>query len=300
MADDKGPFSKPSNLTKWQGCKQFLWNSDTKECLGRTGMSWLKITVFYIIFYSCLAAFWTVMLIIFYQTLSSSEPRWQLDSSRIGSSPGLGFRPRPPEDNIDSTLIWFNADKQDTIDHWVKNLEEFLKPYKSQRNVSSCSIDQGPGDDKTCYFSIDKINDKCSTSSGYGYPARTPCVLIKLNRIYNWVPEPYKNASDLPSGIPEDIKMIYSPDYVWISCIGENAADKDNIGDVEYLPEQGISVKFFPFKNQKEYLSPFVFVRFKDIAKNVLVNIECKAWAKNIKYDRGDRLGSVHFELLVD
>lgn len=32
----------------------------------------------------------------------------------------------------------------------------------------------------------------------------------------------------------------------------------------------------------------------------VLINIECKAWARNIHHDRTDRRGSVHFELMVD
>jgi sodium/potassium-transporting ATPase subunit beta len=32
----------------------------------------------------------------------------------------------------------------------------------------------------------------------------------------------------------------------------------------------------------------------------VLINIECKAWAKNIHHDRADRRGSVHFELMID
>lgn len=36
------------------------------------------------------------------------------------------------------------------------------------------------------------------------------------------------------------------------------------------------------------------------IAAGVLINIECKAWAKNIFYDRYERRGSVHFELMVD
>lgn len=35
-------------------------------------------------------------------------------------------------------------------------------------------------------------------------------------------------------------------------------------------------------------------------AAGVLINIECKAWAKNIVYDRYERRGSVHFELMVD
>lgn len=36
------------------------------------------------------------------------------------------------------------------------------------------------------------------------------------------------------------------------------------------------------------------------VTAGVLINIECKAWAKNIFYDRYERRGSVHFELMVD
>lgn len=32
----------------------------------------------------------------------------------------------------------------------------------------------------------------------------------------------------------------------------------------------------------------------------VLINIECKAWARNIIHDRLDKRGSVHFEIMVD
>lgn len=71
--------------------------------------STVKITVFYIIFFICLAAFWTVMLVIFYQTLDAFQPKWTLDASLIGTVPGLGFRPRPPMSNIDSTLIYFKV-----------------------------------------------------------------------------------------------------------------------------------------------------------------------------------------------
>ena len=30
-----------------------------------------------------------------------------------------------------------------------------------------------------------------------------------------------------------------------------------------------------------------------------MVHVECRAWARNIKYDRRDRIGIVHFELIV-
>lgn len=47
-----------------------------------------KIGLFYLVFYAGLAAFFAVMLVIFYQTLSNFEPKWKLDSSLIGTNPG--------------------------------------------------------------------------------------------------------------------------------------------------------------------------------------------------------------------
>jgi hypothetical protein len=36
------------------------------------------------------------------------------------------------------------------------------------------------------------------------------------------------------------------------------------------------------------------------VAGNVLVKVECKAWARNIRHDRRDRIGLTHFQLLID
>lgn len=36
------------------------------------------------------------------------------------------------------------------------------------------------------------------------------------------------------------------------------------------------------------------------IPGGIIINVECKAWAHNIKHDRKDRVGSVHFELMID
>ena len=50
---------------------------------------------------------------------------------------------------------------------------------------------------------------------------------------------------------------------VWMSCHGENPADKENIGPVEYHPHQGFPKHYFPYKNQPGYHPPLVAIVFK-------------------------------------
>jgi Sodium / potassium ATPase beta chain len=38
-------YSRPVEMGKWDGFKQFLWNGETSECLGRTGGSWGKCQI---------------------------------------------------------------------------------------------------------------------------------------------------------------------------------------------------------------------------------------------------------------
>lgn len=52
--DSKGPAQyqfaiKPEEKPGWEGFKQFLWNSETSEFLGRTASSWCK----YLIQFDC-------------------------------------------------------------------------------------------------------------------------------------------------------------------------------------------------------------------------------------------------------
>lgn len=46
------------------------------------------------------------------------------------------------------------------------------------------------------------------------------------------------------------------------------------------------------------YITDFFFNYI--ISGGIIINIECKAWARNIIHDRKERIGSVHFELLID
>ena len=84
--------------TGWEAFRYMLYNPDTGEVLTRTPLSWLKITVFYCIYYSCLAGFWIACMNIFFATLpdAADGPKWTQDNSIIGVNPGRQYKPSPP------------------------------------------------------------------------------------------------------------------------------------------------------------------------------------------------------------
>lgn len=51
---------------------------------------------------------------------------------------------------------------------------------------------------------------------------------------------------------------------MWISCEGENPADVENIGSIQYFPKRGFPGYFFPYKNQPGYLSPVIAIWFEN------------------------------------
>lgn len=296
--------------------KRFLYDPETGAFLGRTASSWAKIGIFYIIFYICLAVFWITFLWLFGLTLDPRIPKYKLEESLIGTHPGLGFRPMPNDPNALSTLIWYRGTKEENYGYWVNTLQEFLDVYRTPgktpgrgQNIFKCSYDQPPPPGKVCDIDVRQWNP-CTFEERFGYHVQEPCIFIKLNKIYNWRPEFYNDTSDLPAKMPQSLKDAINKtkedlgdlalNNVWVSCEGESPADVENIGPVEYYPRPGFPGYFFPYENSEGYLSPLVAVKFRHPKNGILINIECRAWAKNIAYDRRDKIGVVHFELMID
>lgn len=328
MADKKSSiteqyYTPPPKLSGWESFKIFLWNGETSEFLGRTASSWGKILFFYTIFYACLAGFFIGLLAIFWQTLDTERPKWQLHESLIGTNPGLGFRPMPPEAHLGSTLIWYKSNRPDNMIYWHDTINKFLEDYvdpKNEENIDDgCTYDRPARDGKYCPFKIESL-DNCSpgkTDKKYGFPIKKPCVYLKLNKIYNWTPRVFNetDASQITDAEERD-QYQKMPDFlkeaiantrdqrernlIWVSCEGESPADVENLGPVHYSPRRGFPAYYFPYQNVRGYQPPIVAVQFERPKPGVLINIECKAWAKNIIYDRSDRRGSVHFELMID
>ena len=106
--------------------------------------------------------------------------------------------------------------------------------------------------------------------------------MVKLNRIYDWRPDPYtieevQNNTMMPRHLKNDIQKIYDEkcdssssepcpymNMVWLHCDGEDDPDIENIGPVTYTPFRGFPGYFYPYRNQRGYLSPIVMVQLKN------------------------------------
>ena len=104
-------------LASWNSTlKRFLvycYNSETHEVIGRDGLSWFKISMFYFAFYLFLALFFAFCTWIFFLTVSQTAPTYPGAYSCMGRAedtvngkkvvnPGLGHRPQL---NVESSLI---------------------------------------------------------------------------------------------------------------------------------------------------------------------------------------------------
>jgi len=322
---------RPEEKPGLEGFLTFLWNKETGEVMGRTGMSWLKITVFYIIYYTCLAGFFIMCLSVFLAFLNDKAPMWDTEDSLIGTNPGMGYRPHPPDAKIESTLIWYrhgeangnwNGTSKDI--GWYGRLKNDLQHYHNEsyqnnigrtdgRTFVECGplASEKPGPGHICEINRNELfAGGCTDENYYGYPEAKPCIMIKLNKIFAWEPTPYVNESQMGENVPEVIKEefrkniadgneIYN-EKVWLECHGENPGDVENLGPITYYPGTGFPASYYPYLNQEGYLSPIVFARLESPTKGVMISIECRAYDQLIVHNSQEAIGLVHFELMID
>ena len=306
---------KPVERHGWEAFSWFMYDKNTGAIMGRTPMSWFLITVFYIIYYSCLAGFWALCMFIFYQFIEDHQPRWQQDAGLIGRSPALGVRPGQDDSIIESSVIIFNHDNPKDDENipgykqWVDRLDNYLEPYKTAKangvdcNEKFVKIDgnaEFDAEGKFCKFNITKLGP--CVEGNHGFDSASPCLILKLNKIFGLEHE-YHEDTALPEEMPAELKArigaATDKNQVWVSCKAEFPADKEGVESLELFPKDGgFPSYYFPYLKQEGYQSPLVAVRINNITPGQLIHVECRAWAKNIKYNRRDRVGIVRFEVM--
>jgi len=292
--------SKKSGLAS---AREYVYNPRDKTFFGRTCSSWGKISLFYLVYYAILTAFFAICLMIFFQTMEETRPKQTGMDSLIKGNPGMAFRPMP---KVSSTLIKFKIGEEDTYRKYVDNIKILLHKYKKEHeefgadNYQDCTTSRDDDSDLACKLNLEGLGAECNEANNYGYDEGHPCVLMKLNKVFDWEPVMYPTGND--SNLPEELAANHE-DYagtgVAVTCVGENFGDVDNLGEVKFTPEEGFSKVFFPFSGQKGYQAPLVFLKMDNVKPGVLVQVYCKAWAENIYHHKNDKAGSMRFEVMV-
>ncbi|KAM8715491.1 hypothetical protein ACLKA7_002529 [Drosophila subpalustris] len=288
-----------------QTFSEMLYDPQDGTILGRTPKSWGQLFVFYSIFYIILAILFSICMLAMLSTVNVDQPKWQLEESLIGTNPGLGVRPISEETERGS-VIEFDKKKPAEIDYWTGLIYDYLKDYNSTegRKMKHCDFNQTHNKQDVCFVDETQFGP-CTAANKYGYNQGKPCVFLKLNKIYGWVPQVYDAATP---NMPEDLQQtinnskVEERQKIWVSCNGHYGKDKEQFQNISYYPSQGIPSYYYPYLKQPGYLSPLVAVQFHDPPIGSLMDVECRAWAKNIIYSGSlrDRKGSVTFQFLMD
>ncbi|XP_043258550.1 sodium/potassium-transporting ATPase subunit beta-like [Colletes gigas] len=297
---------------------RFVWDNERKAFLDRTAKEWGQLGIFYLCFYAVLGTIFAVQLKIsidyvsrldkpFFQYVglsSKSHPGRNLllsRSARHFGSPGIVFKPNSIS-AASPIISVFNSSTNARPKRYIHSLTDFLQEYnKSISNYDdSCQGETFRSDRNTkpCFFDIKSLGVCSKSPYGYTYPMQ-PCVLIKFNKRFDWVPNYYNQSSNLPENMPANLKRMIQESkkfYVWLSCDGANNVDKEHIGEIEYIPSPGFPVEYFPFSGQPYYLSPIVALQFKNLTPNRLVTVECNLWASNIKQRTSH---SLDFQIII-
>jgi len=208
-------------------------------------------------------------------------------------------------------------------------LEDYEKPPSGEKTLCTESYIK-PAAEKNipCAIDVSSLNECSSRNGRFGYTdgRGTPCVILKMNKIIEWEPEPYTIVDEageeeavkrgMPGNLVQHVKSLSQStselnrrraNTTWITCDGASAADKEIIGQRGYYYPGfnnisslfgGIPNMNFPYLEQEAYLSPFMFVKFLNPRPGGVIRVKCQAWAKNIDAEAGE--GSIEFELLID
>lgn len=175
---------KNSVKESWVEMKKDLINSEYREFMGRDSVAWFKLSIFYCIFYAVLAGFFILLLYLFYHfKIDMKKPNYFYKDSVMnykGVNPGLGFRPQL---DLESELIQISSKEYKNN---IYSIELFLDKYEKGQKTKFT----GAHGRKQIYDYEEAIKDTpCSRENHFGLNTESPCIIVKLNRIYGWLPK---------------------------------------------------------------------------------------------------------------
>ncbi|XP_076316584.1 sodium/potassium-transporting ATPase subunit beta-like [Tachypleus tridentatus] len=193
------------------------------------------------------------------------------------------------------------ADWPNLVNELSRLMSNYDAKHNVKRNRTEC-FGQLPPEGYACLFDISQISPDCRVSNFFGYRDGSPCIFLQFPNITGWEPQPYSTRDlELTRYLPKELRHGYNPAFAFIDCQGDTDVDKENMGPVLFMPEQGFPVNFFPYTGHPDYMPPLVVIRFRQPKVGVTISITCKLWAKNVSHQYDTALSGVtRLSLLIE
>ncbi|VDO11071.1 unnamed protein product [Rodentolepis nana] len=258
--------------------------------------------LYFLVFYTILGLGSKKCYLCFNEDIQVNE-QGNTYKSALQMNPGLSHIPNP---DIFSTLLYFRT--REPLPYYRKSdeLAAFLHAYQDNTGsteLEDCVQEGGVKQDpeRPCTYDLN-AGGPCNIMNGFGFDTAQACFVLKMGRIYGWLPDP---IDEFATG-------------VLVKCSGVTEDDTYNLGVIRYydmdfkfsaiapaknpgkLTNGSFHSMFFPYKNQLAYLQPLVFVLFDGVKRNTFIRVRCWLIAKNIKVDFEKGEGSTQFEIIYD
>jgi len=215
--------------------------------MGRNGNSWAKIGLFYICFYAFLAGFFAAMLSVFLTTISKPGEGPPKLTQYIANKPGLTI--------VNPVLAGYNVAKPEDLKSFTDKVEDHINKYGDKGySPIPCDVKNVTGYEGKvpCTFSArDALGPNCTKSNNFGLKEGRPCILVKMNKVYDWVP-----AGD--------------SEYLELDC-----------GKTGNVINKGYMKAAMPFRGQKFYTNPIAVVQVH--VKDEPVEVRCTLVGEKIE-----------------
>ena len=228
--------------------------------LGRTLNSWIKILLFYVVYYSFLAC-----LIYYAVTLRASNLTNQPGDNvppmirTRTDSPGAAVYPfHSIESSIDGDgVLDLTNDKHskayvkamNTFTEFMSNKDDTDKEV--ERNVGDCSNPAVKPEDFTCKVpnvgELEKIDFQKSIDE------KAPVFVVNLNKIYNWKPINYGKSYDRSSTTSAATGLSFKKNSVELNCYQFKPKEgivKDSEFEISLIGESSLQSHYFPYIGQ--------------------------------------------------
>lgn len=115
----------------------WLYDPETGKVMGRTGLDWLRLLIFFIFFYACVAGLFAACLGVFmYAVIMVDYPYLTGHSTPLALNPGLGIVPQPDDW---TSLIYFTLHK-DSYRKYVDDLVAFTQWYEAYGQSATSEV----------------------------------------------------------------------------------------------------------------------------------------------------------------